>query len=597
METTTTGIRNNRLLRNTFFAQTWAYAAASFTSVLGTLVDGIIIGQFLGIDSVSAFGIASPLMVTFAVAGAVISVGARTRYVRLIAGGQRREAQSVFSLACLLSLLLAAGMMVLVFLFATPLTRLLGAAGNAAALLPKARAYILGIAAGLPARNLVWTLWVFMPVDNDRGRLMIASAATTASNIILDLLVVFVLRGDTLEMGLATSLSHLVTLLILLLHFRRKDILLRFSLRDLPWRETGGILRQGLPSGLYRVGNTLRSAVLNHALALVASSAAIAAYSVQRQADSFFNILFLGMADTLAVLAGMLMSEGDSPSLRRVSSLALRSSVILSAGLLAAGWFLAPQFCMLFIRGNPEALRISVRAVRCYLLSLPLYGINHLYLNYCQGIGMSRLCSCASVASSVVFPILSMWAMLPRFGADAVWLSFPATQILMLVFFAAVILVKNRKKGIRGDVWRHILLLTDDIDVPEEDRMDRSIASMAEVDDLSRAVWRFCEAHGCDERRRYLLSLSVEEMAGNVIEHGFAKDRRRHSVDVLILKQGEDYILRIRDDCAAFDPVKRLALHADDDPARHIGLRMVVSTAKEVDYIFILKLNNLLVKL
>ena len=274
---------NNRIIRNTFRAQVVGYVVASLSSVIETLIDGVIIGQFLGMEAISAFGIVSPLMVAFAMAGAIVSAGARTRYVRLVGEGKVSKAQAVFSLACLLAVLFAAAMMLLVLVFATPLTRLLGATGNAADLLPRARAYLIGIAIGLPVKNLTWILWTFMPIDNDRRLLMIASAATTVINTVLDLLVIFVLHGDTLEMGLASSLSNLMTLFILLLHFRKKDILLRFSFGGLPWSETGNLLRQGLPAGLFRLGNTLRVAFMNHSLALVASSAAIAAYSVHRQ--------------------------------------------------------------------------------------------------------------------------------------------------------------------------------------------------------------------------------------------------------------------------------------------------------------------------
>ena len=148
---------------------------------------------------------------------------------------------------------------------------------------------------------------------------------------------------------------------------------------------------------------------------------------------------------------------------------------------------------------------------------------------------------------------------------------------------------------IHGGAWQHILLLEDGFDVPQENCMNRSVTSVEEVADLSRSVWNFCDAHGCDERRRYLMSLSVEEMVGNVIEHGFTKDTRRHSVDVRVLKVDEDFILRIRDDCPIFDPVKQLSLLSDSDPSHHIGLRMIINTAKEIDYVCILKLNNLLV--
>ena len=105
-------ILNDRLMRNTYFTQVRAYVVASLTSVVGTLIDGVIIGQFLGVDAVSAFGIASPLMVIVALAGSIISVGARSRYVWLMASGKVREAQGVFSLACFLAVMFAMGMMV-----------------------------------------------------------------------------------------------------------------------------------------------------------------------------------------------------------------------------------------------------------------------------------------------------------------------------------------------------------------------------------------------------------------------------------------------------------------------------------------------------
>ena len=590
-------ILNDRLMRNTYFTQVRAYVVASLTSVVGTLIDGVIIGQFLGVDAVSAFGIASPLMVIVALAGSIISVGARSRYVWLMASGKVREAQGVFSLACFLAVMFAMGMMVLTLAFVTPLTRLLGATGQAAHLLPKARAYIIGIMVSLPVRNLSWILWIFMPVDNDNGLLVIASTATAVINVILDLIVVLVIHGDTLEMGLATSLGYLFTLLILLLHFRKENALLRFSFRNISWRETGSIMWQGLPAGLFRIGNMVRGAFLNHSLAMIASSAAIAAYSVHRQLDSFLSILPLGMADTVAVLAGLLLSEEDRPGLKRMFDLSLRSVLIVTAGVSFVSWLLAPYFSMLFIRDDAEALRLAIRAVRCYAVGLPLYGLNVMYMNYLMGIGKEHFSSQASIAANILLPILSAWAMLSRFGADAVWLSFPVTQVLMLILLSATIIIMRKREGMHGSLLQSFLVLSDDQEVPEEDRMDCSITTMEEVADLSRAVWSFCEAHDCDKRRRYLLSLSVEEMAGNVIEHGFTKDSKSHSVDVRILKKGEDYILRIRDDCPIFDPIKQMTLYSDSDPSHHMGLRMVINTAKEVNYLCILKLNNLSVKI
>ena len=585
-----------RIVRKPFYAQLLAFVLASLTTSIGSLVDGVIIGQCLGVESQAAFGIVSPLLIAFAVISAIISAGARNRFTKLVGFGRLDEARAVFSLACMLSVGFATVLMLLVLALATPITAMLGASANAANLLPKARAYLIGITFGLPAMNAMRLLNGFMGLDSDRRLVIISSLVLTVTNIVMDLLFVFLLHGDTLEMGLATSISYYAGTAVLLLHFRRKNNLLRFSPRGLPWRETGGIIRQGLPNGVCRLSNTLRTACLNRILGLVAASAAIAAYSVHRQTDSFFNPLTLGIADVVAVMAGVFVGEEDRSMLRRLLGTSFMPTVLLTLGVSAGGWFLAPQFASLFIKNDPEALELSIRAVRCYMLGMPLYGLNVSYVNYIQGIGKATLASVTGFLLEGACLVLSALALVPLAGADAVWLAFPVTQVVMLIYNLAVIAVMRRKLGLRSGFLDAMLLLPASFDVPAEDQLDYSITSMEEVNALSVAVGDFCAQHGCDPRRRYLMSLSVEEMAGNVIQHGFV-DGKPHSVDVRVLKKGEDYLLRIRDDCLIFDPTNQVQLFSDSDPAHHIGLRMILGMARDIRYTCVMKLNNLLVRI
>ena len=219
-------------------------------------------------------------------------------------------------MSCVLSIGAASILMIVMLVFSTPITIALGATGNAAMLLPKARNYLIGIAIGLPAMNGMRILTGYMPLDNDRNLPIISSIVLTVVDILLDFLVAFVIHGDTLGMGLATSFSYYAALIVLLMHFRKKNILLRFSFRNVPWRESGKIMEQGLPVGICRIGNTLRSAFMNRLLAILATSAAIAAYSVHRQADSLLNPVTIGMADTVAMLACVLLGEEDRPMMK-----------------------------------------------------------------------------------------------------------------------------------------------------------------------------------------------------------------------------------------------------------------------------------------
>lgn len=189
--------------------------------------------------------------------------------------------------------------------------------------------------------------------------------------------------------------------------------------------------------------------------------------------------------------------------------------------------------------------------------------------------------------------ILSYW-----FGANAVWYAFLSTQLLMFLYYGMVV----RFNSIRMDLmhcrlWDRVLLLPGSFDVREEDRLDICIDSMSQVTDISEAVWDFCESHGCDRRRKYYMSLAVEEITKNIIQYGFhRKILSRNSIDIRVMRKEDDYILRIRDNCLIFDPQKQDKLLEHEDPMRHIGLRMIFQLGGEIRYTCILKLNNLWIK-
>ncbi|MBQ3159241.1 MAG: ATP-binding protein, partial [Clostridia bacterium] len=103
----------------------------------------------------------------------------------------------------------------------------------------------------------------------------------------------------------------------------------------------------------------------------------------------------------------------------------------------------------------------------------------------------------------------------------------------------------------------------------------------------------FCRERGESPRNSMLISLCVDEMVNNIVTHGFKKERKDQSVDVRIFFKDGNRIIRIRDNCVNFDPLEYLELHKTDDPAAHIGIRMVMKMVKNANYVNSLGLNNL----
>lgn len=137
------------------------------------------------------------------------------------------------------------------------------------------------------------------------------------------------------------------------------------------------------------------------------------------------------------------------------------------------------------------------------------------------------------------------------------------------------------------------MVIPRDFGADEDERLDISIRTIEEVTTLSAAVQDFCASKGIDHRRSMLSGLAIEEMAGNVILHGYSKDEKPHSIDIRVVHKDGSLILRIKDDCVPFDPAERRDMVDPEDVTKNIGIRMIYTMAESVHYQNILGLNVL----
>ena len=168
-----------------------------------------------------------------------------------------------------------------------------------------------------------------------------------------------------------------------------------------------------------------------------------------------------------------------------------------------------------------------------------------------------------------------------------------AAHLLMFLAIPVFVMIRLRRPLRSQDDF---LLLDRDFGVSPEDQIAVSISSMEEVTSLSRQLWEFSRKRGLDERRAYVTSLAAEEMAGNIVLHGFS-DGKRHNLDVRVICKHGEMVLTLRDDCRPFDPKERFQYLDSSDPAANIGLRMTMRLAREVSYSSAMKMNNLIIRI
>lgn len=562
--------------------------AAMAAATVGMMVDGIVIGNFLGSASMAAFGIVSPLFILFSAVAGIFSNGSISLCGKYIGRDLPEKVNEVFTIAVVCAggaaLICAAACLFL----PEAIAGFLGAEGE---ILPLASAYIRGLGVGAIPIILSQVLMAFTKTDGSPNLGLLSIVVMTAINIALDFGNVFIFHMGMFGMAMATSVSYIAAVLICILHFFKPVNSLRFVRVARPVEELFTIGKTGFPNALNKICITARTALTNHVLMVLAGDIALTAFSIQNSLNTILGSICTGVGATTLLISGIFYGEEDKRTLEESVRVSIKTGVFLTVIVCAVSLVFLKPMVMMFGRDNPEAAAMAMRVMFWFLLSLPLYTVNLIFLNYYQSSGNLFMANFMCVGDNFLFMMLFIAILSPGFGTDGVWISFLLGEMAMLAALTAVV---SWKKRCFPRSLEDFLLLPQDFGVPEEQQLSLSLKNdMNEVITLSENIGRFCRKHKIDDRRTHHLSLCIEEMVGNVVKHAF-KDNGRHFIDIRILIKEQQLIFRIRDDGIPFNPLEKLQ---EEDPCKNIGIRLVKRISKSTDYRNTIGLNNLIVKL
>ena len=589
--------RDGQVIRTLYRDSVISIIIAAVAAMFGMLIDGIIISKFLGTDSMAAYGIVTPLFSIMTAISGVFATGSQVFCAKHLGAGRVDRAREVFSVCMYVTFLISVGIIVFLYLFCGPITIVMGARGTAAPLMPLCKDYLYGIAPGILPVLLLFIFNSLMRLDGDPNRVIWAVAAMTVFDIAGDLVNALVIHGGMLGMGISTAISYYIAIIIMLMHFRKKDIIFRFSMKDVHLADLGGILQTGAATAVGSVSTMLRNLILNNIMVAVAASTAVAALSVRNTLNTLFGSIMMGVGMTTAMISGIVYGEEDKHSAEHLLSISMRYALIIG-GIQAVGIFLfASPLVALFSSGKEDAeimAAYAVRAMRFYAFGLPLYGINQVFVNYLQGISRLKLANIVSFIDNFLYVIALSLILTPSMKTDGIWLAYPVSEALVVltVWLAA----RHEHKAFPNSA-AGLLFLPDVFGAPDEDIMEAAPATIEEVSAVSAELADFCRARGATRKETLLIPLCVEEMANNIIQHGFTGDSKKHLLELRVMKKPDAWIVRLRDNCIAFDPGKRAATFDPQDPAKHIGIRMIYGMASDIQYVNTMQLNNLIIKI
>ncbi|MBO4366777.1 MAG: hypothetical protein J5843_03865 [Clostridia bacterium] len=133
--------------------------ASAMTVMICMVIDSIMIGRFLGVEAMTAYGLASPVLLVFAAFGSMLSAGIQVFCGKAMGSGNMEETNTGFSTSVVLAGAVSLVGLAAVLLLASPISTLLGAGEPTPenAVFGLTRDYIRGFIIGAPAYPLTTT--------------------------------------------------------------------------------------------------------------------------------------------------------------------------------------------------------------------------------------------------------------------------------------------------------------------------------------------------------------------------------------------------------------------------------------------------------
>lgn len=513
------------------------------------ITDCIIVGHLIGPDALSAINLYIPLEETVYSFISVLVVGASFLGAECIGRQDYRGASHYFTVSLASSSALALALVGLIVLFFQPVISLL-AGGEDSVIRSSTFTYTLYM---LPTFVLMAPSNVLRYFVNIEGKPRLVTVSILVSfllNPVLDYVLIRFAGMGLAGAALATFASDLAGLVVLSLHFLRKQSIFRLQRPENGSRVLGSSIRMGIPLSASLFLLAAVSVLLNRLVFSFKGAEGLYVWSVAVQIIALCEMILEGVSDMNQSIGGTLLGSCDFKSFHAYARRSLRfvHLTILAVSLLLL-LFPDTVFSLFGVDGDQAAgaeARSSLRILALYLLPDMLLAF---YENIHSLVRQERL--------SLVFQFLhaGALALLPflagKFLPALFWWSFPLLgALLSLAQYLAALHIQHRQRNVQAP----FLAETFPTDVEADFTVDYTQESFGQTLEKIRTVAAICELPSGKET---FLNICCEDLMNNLLLRKAEDKSMRGRFEIRLVDKPELTRVTFKSAGKPFNPVIR----------------------------------------
>ena len=381
------------------------------------LADTFFVAQGLGTAGLAALNLAIPIYNFIHGTGLMLGMGGATKYSIHQSRGDPGGASRMFTGMLLLSVLFSIPFLLLGLFCSHGITVLLGADQ---AVFEMTRTYLQVLLLFAPATLVNDVLLCFVRNDGDPRLSMLATAAGSLANIVLDYIFIFPMGMGIFGAVLATGMSPVLGILILLPHCIRKKGDLRLVPCPLSPGPTASALSLGLPSLLAQLSSAVVMIAFNSIILGLEGNTGVAAYGVIANISLVVTAVYTGISQGIQPLVSTAHGQ-DRPGLITL--------LVLSAALYLLLFLFAGPVALIFnSEGDPRLQQIAEEGLRLYFTGALFAGFNIILSMYFTSVERALPAHITSLLRGFLLILPMAFLLAACWGMTGVWLAFPLTE-------------------------------------------------------------------------------------------------------------------------------------------------------------------------
>lgn len=429
--------------RKTIFKNVMPAILANACVFLFSVVDGIFVGNGAGSQALGAVNLALPFVLLAQALNAMASIGGVTITAIRFGRGDKNGAQNAFMHSLTLNAIVGILITLLGSVCTGAVCSLLGASESYLSLVKE---YIFWYALFAIPNALSLNLQSFCRNDGSPGLVAITNVVSTALNIFLDWLFVFPMQMGIKGAAIATGISQMVGLLVILTHYVFKKGDLRISRYKPQGKLFRKIIFRGLPEGIAQFSTPVTTLCMNHSLMAAYGDIGINAFAIISYLSSFTMSVFFGASEGMQPLFGQAYGAKEDDNLRYYHRAGQIISVVGSA-LCVAIYVIFPHFLCRLFGADGETLDFTAIHMWEYCWGFVVGSINTMMSAYFYSTKRSGQAIALNIVRSLVMNSLIITFLPMIFVSAIVWHTFGIYEVIVLI--VAISLKKaSERKGI-----------------------------------------------------------------------------------------------------------------------------------------------------